>query len=157
MDENGNYVVWNRKFDEKGRLTKEKTVFNSDPLLILRQRFRGADKLVYEQVNSYDAETHFTGNIVKTLDKDNGLRLSSETTYSKEKGNKTLHYNKKGKVNYANLYHVGEHGKPLKTQITGNRCGSTSIYTYNENDLIVSKIRMFGKRTYIDEYNYEYY
>tara|TARA_B110000037_G_scaffold15096_1_gene15771 strand:- start:23850 stop:24641 length:792 start_codon:yes stop_codon:yes gene_type:complete len=58
----------------------------------------------------------------------------------KDKGTKTLHYKKKGKVNYTNLYHVGEHGKPLKTQSTGNRWGSKSIYTYNENDLIVSKI-----------------
>jgi hypothetical protein len=157
VDENGNYVVWDRKFDEKGRLTKEKTVFNSDTLLILRQRYRGTDKLVYEQVNSYDAENHFKSSIVKTFDKEKGLRLSSETTYSKEKGTLTLHYNKKGKVTHTNLYSYGKHGKPLKIQNTGSRWSSTNIYTYNEYDLIVSKIRMFGKKTFVHEYQYEYY
>lgn len=157
IDENGNGVIWERKFDEKGRLTKEKTVYTPDTLILLRQRFIGTDKLVYEKVNTFDDENQYVGSISKTFDKKLGLRLYSKTTFSKKKGTKTEHYNKKGELKYTKLYLSGSNGKPIKTQRIGKTWNATSLYHYNENDLISSEIRIYNRRTYVDEYSYEFF
>lgn len=157
LDENGNRVVWERKFDEKGRLTKVRTVYSPDSLIIMKQRYVGTDRLVYERVNTFDEANNYAGSTVTTYDKKGEAFLSSKSTYSKEKGSRTVYYDKKGEISYTSFYLMNENGKPLKIQGIGKGWNNTKLYHYNDQDLLSSEIRIYKGRTYINEYNYEFY
>jgi len=48
IDPNGNRIVWNREFNQKGELTKTKTTFKSDSIWVRMDTYNQAGKLIKE-------------------------------------------------------------------------------------------------------------
>lgn len=157
IDSSGNRVTWERKFNEKGELTKVKMVHSSDSLVLSKQIYSGADKLVSETTYAYSDEGKSTGYKVLAFDKHGKSYLSSDTTIDEFGTRKTKAYNKKGEITYTDLRVKNGSGKTIKLQHSQGRGFYTNLYNYNEESMIQSEVRMQRKRTYVTEYNYTFY
>ena len=79
FDFEGNRVVWNREFDEKGSLIKTKTVFDSDSNQVSREVFDQEDHLLSDWKRKEDG-----GHIENTYDKKGAVSSTVETSRNNE-------------------------------------------------------------------------
>lgn len=157
IDSSGNRVTWERKFNEKGQLTKVKTVCSPDSLVLSKQIYSGTDKLVSETIYAYNDEGKNMGVKVFAFDKHGKAYLNSETTVDEFGTRETTAYNRKGEITYTDMRVKNGSGKTIKSQHSQGRGFYTSLYNYNEESMIQSEVRMQRKRTYVTEYNYTFY
>ncbi len=158
IDEEGNRIVWERKFDEKGRLTKVRSVYFSDSLLLTRKRYNGDDQLVYEVNTIYNKErTIAIGTEVYVYPKKGKPYLASKTNYLTDRGVQTVSYDKKGHFTRTSGFLSNEDGIPLKSQKIDGRWSHTYLYHYGENGLKKSEVRIYKNRTHVKEYVYDYF
>jgi hypothetical protein len=132
INKDGNRVVWERTFNDKGGLTKIQKVYSSDSTIISRKVFNTNDRLV------------------------------SETSYSKHnKGGKqflgsySAYYGNKGGIERTAEHLANENGQLIKSDVTG-KWPHTYLYHY-ENDLKTTEVRVYKKSTIVDEFIYSFY
>ncbi len=100
VDPTGNKIIWNREFDESGKLIKTKEVRSANDRLITREIFNQADRL-----------------LTKTFMKENG-------------GFCTESYDKKGEVASKRESFLNKDGKLIRSKYTSKGFNYTNIYSY---------------------------
>ncbi len=126
IDADGNRVLWERIFNEKGNLTKRKSVFSPDSTLIQVQTFNEDDRLLYE---------YFT--------KENG-------------GKKNIGYNKSGQIASETETFINPDKQIIKSTKKAKKWGYTKLYHYTDQ-MKVSSVSIYDKRTLVDEYIYTFF
>ncbi|WP_066757397.1 hypothetical protein [Crocinitomix algicola] len=157
FDELGNRVVWDRRFDEDGKLKKIKTVYNADSLVLNRQIYtENGTKIVYDEVFSYDEEGVLLGAETTSYDKKGNAYLSGRKVNTEEDGYVQERFDSKGKLTSYYSYKVNNEGLVQKMQRHSGRYRYTYLYNYDDG-LKTSEVRIYRNSTYVDEIFYSFY
>jgi YD repeat-containing protein len=154
LDKDGNRVVWERTFNDKGKLTKVQKVFRIDSTIISKKVFNPDDRLTSETTYQYfdDKEQTEIENVIYPKD---GESYMNYKKLNKFNGSFTTYYNEKGEVNSTSEYLVNTDGQVIKSERTG-KWGNTFLYYY-KNGLKISEVMIFRKSTTVNEFVYSFY
>ena len=154
---NGNRVLWERKFNSKGELTKYKTVYSPDSLTLLKERYNSTNRMVFQEQFTYNEAAGLIRSESKYFPKKGEPYVATIKHYYGKKGSKTIYYDKKGKITRTYEYQASETGKPLKIQRGGmGKSNYTILYSYI-NELKQTQVNIHKNRTIVDEFEYFYY
>lgn len=154
LDKNGNRVVWERTFNDKGKLTKVQKVFRIDSTIISKKVFNSDDRLTSETTYKY-FDGHKQTEIEGVIYPKNGKSFTNYKKINKFNGSFTKYYNEKGEVDRTSEYLVNFDGQVVKSEDSG-KWGNTFLYYY-KNGLKISEVMIFRKSTTVNEFVYSFY
>lgn len=156
IDAIGNRIVWNRAFNENGELTKTKTIFDSDSLILSEKVFNTEDRLTAETVYKYNKLKEKIEIERRYYNQDGKAMTYRRTVKMRYGGSKTTDYDKNGEVSKTSEYIVNSEGKTIKQENISKK-RSHVFLTHYKGDLKTSVVRIYKSGTYVDEYVYTFY
>lgn len=127
LDENGNKVVWEKTLTQKGKVSKTKSVYLQDSILLSVDYFNAHDKLYLKTIH------HVNGGVKRTI------------------------FNKKGEAVHSYESIMNTDKQPIKTILNyKEKRRYIALYTY-ENQLKKMAIRINNRRKTVAEYEYSFF
>jgi YD repeat-containing protein len=156
INTDGNRVVWNQEFNEKGELTKTKTVFDKDSIALNKKVFNSSTLLTAETIFIYNQLKEPVEVERKYYDQTGKSFTLSRMRKKKFGGSKTTYYDKKGNVVKSSEYIVNNEGNTIKQENISKKRSHLFLTNYIGN-LKMTEVRIYKSSTYVDEYIYTFY